>query len=154
MSDFLPTIIGEEDMKDIDYESVDGNLSTLVHRFIFSSGQTLMSTGDTSKLNVDEMCARYGSYLKSDIMTVPHHGANVDSYRGRNGTIEFYQLVDPAVVMWPAVESRVASSLQWNGKAGAKNEANYYLFNKMNVKENIIAGGKTTTITIPYIAEK
>jgi len=149
MSDFLPTIVGEEDMPDIDKNKVDGNIKTAVFRF-FIEEQSVLVTGDTTKLNIDEMCARYGSYLKSDIMTVPHHGHNENRYRARNGTIEFYTLVDPSIVMWPDGEEKQKKKLEWNHVAGSDWEANYYLVNFLHVKEVIVAGKTTKTVTLPY----
>ena len=150
MSDFLPTIIGEEDMPDVDKTSVDGNLKTAVFRF-FIGEQSILVTGDASKLNVDEMCDRYGSYLKSDIMTVPHHGHNQNRYRARNGTKEFYKLVDPSIVMWPDGVSAQKKKMAWDGVPGSAWEANYYLVHSLHVKEVIVAGSTTTTVTLPYI---
>ena len=150
MSDFLPTIIGEEDMPDIDKTSVDGNLKTAVFRF-FIGEQSILVTGDASKLNVDEMCDRYGSYLKSDIMTVPHHGHNQNRYRARNGTKKFYKLVDPSIVMWPDGVAAQQNKMAWNQTAGSAWEANYYLVHFLHVKEVIVAGKTTTTVTIPYV---
>jgi hypothetical protein len=150
MSDFLPTIVGEENIGDIDKTQVDGNLKNAVFRF-FTGDQSIMVTGDASKVNVDEMCKRYGEYLKTDIMTVPHHGHNQNRYRARNGTIEFYKLVDPSIVMWPDGVSAQQKKMAWNQTAGSAWEANYYLVHFLHVKEVIVAGKTTTTVTIPYV---
>ncbi len=150
MSDFLPTIVGEENIGDIDKSSVDGNLKNAVFRF-FTGDQSIMVTGDASKINVDEMCKRYGEYLKTDIMTVPHHGHNQNRYRARNGTIEFYKLVDPSIVMWPDGVAAQQNKMAWNQTAGSAWEANYYLVHFLHVKEVIVAGKTTTTVTIPYV---
>ena len=150
MSDFLPTIVGEENIEDIDKTKVDGNLKNVVYRF-FIGGQRVLVTGDASKVNIDEICARYGEYLKSDIMTVPHHGHNQNRYRARNGTKELYTLVDPSIVMWPDGVSAQKKKMAWDGVAGSAWEANYYLVNSLHVKEVIVAGKTTTTVTLPYI---
>lgn len=150
MSDLLPTNVGEENIGDIDKTSVDGNLKNAVYRF-FTGDQTIMVTGDASKVNVDEMCKRYGEYLKTDIMTVPHHGHNQNRYRARNGTIEFYKLVDPSIVMWPDGVSAQQNKMAWNQTPGSAWEANYYLVHFLHVKEVIVAGKTTTTVTIPYV---
>ena len=150
MSDLLSTIVGEEDMPDVDKTSVDGNLKNAVYRF-FIGEQKILVTGDASKINVDEMCDRYGEYLKSDIMTVPHHGHNQDRYRARNGTIELYTLVDPSIVMWPDGVNAQKNKMKWNGVAGTQYEANYFLVYKLHVKEVIVAGSTTRTVTLPYI---
>ena len=145
MSDFLPQVIGLE-MSGADLENADGNIQSLVVRFKTKT-QSVMVTGDVSKVSVDEMVKRFTDYLKTDIMTVPHHGWNQNRYRARNGTIDFYFYVNPTVVLWP--DNKGTSKLAWNGKAGGDWEANYYLVNKLNVKE-VIWGSTTTTIVLPY----
>lgn len=150
MSDFLPNVIGEEaGVSDIDQNQVDGNLQTMVVRFI-TAGQKILVTGDTSKFNVDEMCDRYGEYLASEIMTVPHHGYNQNRYRARNGTMEFYKLIDPAIVMWPDGVQAQANKMKWDGNSGSNWEANYYLLHFLNVKECHVAGSTTKTFNLPY----
>ena len=148
MSDFLPMTVGEE-RSDADLTKVDGNLQNIVFR-MYMEGQSILVTGDTSKYNVDEMCDIYGDYLKSDMITVPHHGHNKNSYRARNGTVELYQLVDPAIVFWPAGNDAQASRLNWNGLAGANFEANYYLLYNLHVKKCYVAGNTNTTVTLPH----
>jgi len=148
MSDFLPKIIGEE-RADADKTSVDGNIQNVVVRFKMCD-QKILVTGDTTKVNVDEMCDRYGSELKSDLLTVPHHGHNEDRYRARNGTTEFYGLVDPETVLWPAADGDFLKRSKWDGTAGGKFEANYYLLNLLHVKETVVAGDDHTTLPLPY----
>ncbi len=150
MSDFIPQIIGEEKgIPDIDKENIDGNIETMVSRAKLG-GQTFMITGDTSKVCVDEMCDRYGAYLSSDIMQVPHHGHNRNSYRARNGTIEFYRFVDPSIVLWSSGVSGYTDRIKWNGTPGSNYEDNYRLVNDLNVKEVIVSGSTTRTLTLPY----
>ncbi len=150
MSDFLPQIIGEEKgIYDINKDKVDGNIETMVVRAKIG-GQTLLLNGDTTVTNINEMCKRYGDELKSDIMTVPHHGHNRNSYRARNSTKEFYTLIDPETVLWPCGASEAPKRLNWNGKPGGDYENNYYLINQLNVKEYIVAGSTTKTLPLPY----
>lgn len=148
MSDFLPQIIGQE-VSDADQTSADGNIQTVVFRMKIA-GQTILVTGDAAKVCVDEMCARYGAYLKSDMMTVPHHGWNENRYRARNGTVQFYSLVDPTVVFWPDGVKAQAEKMAWNGKSGGNWEANWYLINRLRVKQCIVAGSTTQTLPLPY----
>lgn len=152
MSDFIPQIIGLE-RGDADLTAADGNIQSIVVRFITTAekSQSVMVTGDVSKVCVDEMCARFGAYLKSDIMTVPHHGWNENRYRARNGTIGLYTLVDPTVVLWPDSVSAQAKKMLWDGKPGSNWEANYFLINSLHVKKCIVAGSTTVTFTLPYI---
>jgi glyoxylase-like metal-dependent hydrolase (beta-lactamase superfamily II) len=149
MSDFLPQIIGKE-MPGADEANADGNIQTVVCRMKLA-GQTILVTGDTAQVCVDEMCARYGTWLKSDMMTVPHHGWNENRYRARNGTIPFYTLVDPMVVFWPDGVKAQAEKMAWNGKPGGNWEANYFLINRLHVKQCIVAGSATQTFALPYM---
>lgn len=50
------------------------------------------------------MVRRYSdsAILKSDVMTVPHHGHDQDRYRARNGNNSFYDLVHPTATFFPA----------------------------------------------------
>jgi len=148
MSDFLPQTIGQE-MAGADQANADGNIQTVVFRMKIA-GQTILVTGDTAKVCVDEMCARYGTQLRSDMMTVPHHGWNQNRYRARNGTVQFYSLVDPTVVFWPDGVKAQAEKLAWNGKPGGDWEANYYLINRLHVKKCVVAGSNTQTLALPY----
>lgn len=148
MSDFIPQVIGLE-RSDADKSAVDGNLQNMTMRFSVA-GQKILVTGDASKYNVDEMCDRYGEYLKSDIMTVPHHGWNENRYRARNGTVEFYRFVDPVYVMWPDGDAAQQKKMQWDGVSGSNWEANYYLINSLHVKELYVAGSVTKTFVLPY----
>ncbi len=151
-SDFIPQIIGEEKgISDIDKKSVDSNIETTVFRAAIG-GQSLLVTGDTSKVCVDEMIARYGSYLKSDIMTVPHHGYDRNSYRSRNGSIAFYDLVKPSVAVWPCGEKNYTDRAKYNSVNG-NNKNNAYLVSMPQLKENIVAGKETKTIILPYTAK-
>lgn len=147
MSDFLPKIIGTE-TTDADKNNVDGNTQNVTVRFKMA-GQTIMVTGDATKINLDEMCDRYGEELKSDMITVPHHGHNEDRYRARNGTKEFYNLTDPETVFWPAADSDYDQRSRWDG-TGTKFEVNYYLLNLLHVKKTIVAGSTPKTVTLPY----
>ncbi len=150
MSDFLPSVIGAEpNIPDIIKDRVDGNISTMVFRLTLG-GQTILITGDTTKTNMDEMCNRYGDYLKSDMMTVAHHGYNHNSYRARNATKEFYDLVDPETVFWPSAADKFAERTNWSGTPGSNCEANYYLIHSLHVKECIVSGSTTRTLTLPY----
>ncbi len=148
MSDFLPQVIGTE-TPDADKANADGNIQTVVFRMKLA-GQTILVTGDAAKVCVDDMCARYGACLKSDMMTVPHHGWNENRYRARNGTIQLYTLVDPAVVFWPDGAKAQAKKLAWDGKPGGNWEANGYLINRLHVKRCVVAGSVTQTFPLPY----
>ena len=59
---------------------------------------TMMSTGDAYIHGGRWMCAMYGSALKSDMVTVSHHG-------GAGLEKAFYAFVSPRAVLWPHLRS-------------------------------------------------
>lgn len=60
------------------------------------SGKTVLMTGDAATATWNLMVKKYGSYLKSDCLQVPHHGVNP------GGTVEAYDLIAPNELFWPA----------------------------------------------------
>lgn len=99
MSDFIPLVIGFE-RADAEKDAGDGNSMSTVVRVITPEGNTCMLTGDSTNIVLDDMVDRYGAeYLKSDIVTTPHHAHNRDSYRARNATIKFYDAVKPEILV-------------------------------------------------------
>jgi beta-lactamase superfamily II metal-dependent hydrolase len=99
MSDFIPLVIGFE-RADAEKDAGDGNSMSTVVRAVTPEGNTCMLTGDSTNIVLDDMVDRYGAeYLKSDIVTTPHHGHNRDSYRARNATIKFYDAVKPEILV-------------------------------------------------------
>lgn len=63
------------------------------------NGKTVLMTGDAATATWNLLVKKYGSYLKSDYLQVPHHGA-----RG-GGTVEAYRLIAPDELFWPAGEN-------------------------------------------------
>ena len=61
---------------------------------------SLLFTGDAYLNSARWMCAMYGSYLQSDMVTMAHHG-------GPGAESRFYDLIAPKVVWWPHVKSSV-----------------------------------------------
>lgn len=119
------------------------NNSSLVTR-IHAGNQTVMITADILKEGCAVMLDRYGSYLKSDIMQVAHHGYLAASN-------EFYTAVDPAVILWP--NSRANAEVMSANKNGSSDYIqDFHLVNKLHVKECFVADEKNVTLTLPYTA--
>ena len=59
-------------------------------------GKSILMTGDAATATWNLLVTKYGTYLKSDYLQVPHHGA------AGGGTIDAYDLIDPDVLYWPA----------------------------------------------------
>jgi len=99
MSDFIPLVIGYE-AEDAKLDDGDGNNQSIVVRFRSPSGNRLMITGDATNILLDDMADRYGSeYLRTEIVTSPHHAYNSDVYKKRNATDKFYDAVQPKILI-------------------------------------------------------
>ncbi len=79
------------------------NATSLIFR-VTLGGQTVMVTGDASEHITSMACSMYGSYLKSDIVQMSHHG-------GDGATPEFYTLISPHTALWPAGETKYRQNL-------------------------------------------
>ncbi len=115
------------------------NDCTLVTR-VTIAGQTITYLGDVRYEGSDIMCDRYGSFLKSDIVQVSHHG-----YDG--GTIELYGLLKPETCLWPSPMKDYEKFT--NGSTNGYMGVNTYIFNTLKVQTNIFAE-PTSTIALPY----
>lgn len=106
MSDFMPnTIAYEQDGKGGDYNvmtsvciiDIDSTADRKDRWFVM---------GDTTTVACNEMCYRYGTYMKCDFVQMSHHGLSPlptgANCRRHCATIEIYELIDPAVALWPA----------------------------------------------------
>lgn len=101
------------------------------------AGQTLMIAADAEAAANNVLCNMYKEHLKSDILQVPHHGYPAV-------TIQFYNYIDPAVVLYAVSESgfnRLKTS-----------ESNAHLLNKLNVRQVILADwAHKRTLVLPYV---
>ena len=112
------------------------NESTTVLRMKLD-GNTFMWNGDAKNWASKGIVSRYGSYVKSDICQVAHHG-----YDGM--TQALYQTVDPFLLFWPTSNSNWTSQI--TGKTYAVDK---YLYEKLGA-ENIIVAEPTKSIMLPY----
>lgn len=76
----------------------DYNDASMVMR-LSVNGKSVLMTGDAATATWNLLAKKYGNYLKSDYLQVPHHGA-----RG-GGTVEAYRLIAPDELFWPAGEN-------------------------------------------------
>lgn len=75
------------------------NDTTAVWRMKFDNGESFMVLGDCTHHLSKQLAATYGTYLKSDILQLAHHGLI-------GGDKKLYQLIDPAVCFWATFEER------------------------------------------------
>ena len=100
------------------------------------AGQTIF-WGMDGQFKKSKLVERYGSYLKSDILQIPHH-----SFSG--GTKEGYALIDPTVCLLPGFEQ---VSYGWHS---IRREENHYLISELHVQDYLAGGRGDITIELPY----
>ena len=108
------------------------NDASVVFR-VRANGNSVLFTGDIADRASNVLCDMYGSYLKSDIVQVSHHGWN-------GATLAFYQNVSPKVAMWPNSQSEYTACMKSNAVFGE--------INRMLV--NMILGSKNVYIADTY----
>lgn len=160
--DMEPMTIGDEVDADDDWGKnqvatghADGNTISIVSRFTSKrTGHSFLCNADTTKTNIIEMKKRYGSVLKSDICTIPHHGQDVDRYRLQNGDIEFYKLIDPKAIFFPCITEdwpnrNHAYEQEWTKKHGYLSyTASSYIYNKVGAENTYVSGLGTKTVSM------
>lgn len=102
-------------------------------------GQTILFCAD-SELSQAALAERYGSYLKSDILQVTHHGFN-------GGTVKAYSLIDPEVCLVPVNESLFYGTMCYY------KEENKALIYGLDVKEIMTGSHGDIVLTLPYKAK-
>ncbi|MBQ3124190.1 MAG: hypothetical protein IJC09_02045 [Clostridia bacterium] len=127
-------------MDDTIHLSTDGNSTSLVMRMELA-GQVILWTGDAS-FSDSRFADKYGTYLKSDILQVPHHGFQSGTYEAE---IEAYGLINPSVCLLEASDA-VAFTLFCTFRKGAE-----YLMRNAGIDE-LITGEETRTLDLPYTA--
>lgn len=126
---------------------------------ITMQGKTLMVFGDcTAAVNSKIMTAAFGSYIKSDIMQVTHHGVG-------GGTLATFKAVDPDICLWSVNEKIFNGTAIRNGSEDKRavgtsslNPENMWLRASSGSDgqraRNHYHHSDTTTITIPSLAVK
>ena len=102
---------------------------------------TQMWTGDANRWQSRFMCATYGEYLKSDMVSVAHHGHN-------GCEVDFYTMVSPTAVWWPHHAGSVRSYLNpAKYKSDFRHQTDQYLCNELESVKYVytagVAGGST-----------
>jgi len=119
----------------------DANHLSLIIKMTLE-GQTILWCAD-GNLKRSKLAERYGSYLKADIMQLPHHGFN-------GGDSETYDLIDPRVVLAPTYDDDAFAYIN------IYEEYNFHLCKEMNVEEYICGkkyNGSNRTIELPYVPD-
>ncbi|MBQ4136383.1 MAG: hypothetical protein IJD73_04875 [Clostridia bacterium] len=118
---------------------------------ITMQGKTVMVFGDcTANVNSKIMTAAFGSYIKSDIMQITHHGVG-------GGTLATFKAVDPDICLWSLNEDKFTSDERATGST-SKNPENVWLradsgSDGQRARQHY-HHSDTTTITIPSMSVK
>lgn len=122
-------------------ESVSLNATSLVIKMTVKN-QVILISGDTYFVT-SKLAERYGTYLKADILQIPHHG-----FYG--GTEKGYRLIDPDVALIPVSEKNFFSAVSAKGIYLESNQALLYENHVKEVKTGS-DGTKNVTLELPYL---
>lgn len=114
------------------------NTTSLIVRMELA-GQVILWTAD-ARFEVACLAERYGAYLKADILQVPHHGFGSGS---PEAAIAGYKFIMPKVCLLPTSDYNAYTTF------GPNRKCTEYIMRHCGVKE-LITGGKTRTLTLPY----
>lgn len=116
------------------------NALSLVFKIHFMD-QTILMTGD-AMLPSSHLSTRFGTYLKSDILQVPHHMFD-------GGDIACYRLIDPETILIPCEDEYVFSVFSTRPKATG--EINLFLLRDMNVKDCYTGARGNIVLPLPHV---
>lgn len=113
----------------------DANSTSLMLK-MFIEGQSILFCAD-GYFKESLLPERYGSYLKSDILQIPHHG-----FCG--GTAEGYCLIDPKVCLAPVLEDDALAYIN------IYMDHNRALIYDLDVQEFLTGGRGNVVLQLPY----
>jgi hypothetical protein len=103
---------------------------------------SFLSTGDAYVHSARWMCATYGDYLESDMVTLSHHG-------GPGTEKNFYTLVAPKAVWWPHAPSAIYGSSGYLRSTSWYAKVDQYVFFELSTVDYIyIAGNYSITLDL------
>ena len=120
------------------HSSSNLNATSLVIRMKLG-GQVILFTTDAA-FSIAQLPQRYGTYLKADILQIPHHGFQCGTAADE---IEGYDLIAPKVCFLPVADYHAYTSFC------TYREGTAHIMQKPTVEE-IITGDVQRTVTLPY----
>ncbi len=139
----LETMVTWEDLNPV--QTPNTNDTNTVFRMTITSANsdeqtTMMWLGDANRLQSRFMCATYGTYLKSDMTTVAHHG-------NAGCEIDLYEMIDPETIFWTHNTNAVQGYLNPdNINRGWQWEVDqYFTYELASVKRVFTNGGQMFT---------
>lgn len=104
--DYMPrTIANEPDGIAAGLRKGDMNNLSVVCRITLGKSSFFVMA-DTTTLCCDEMCRRYGDYMRSDFVQASHHGLSKPTPRAHNATREIYDAISPRYAFMPCSAQR------------------------------------------------
>lgn len=131
----LEILFTYEDLPSLEEEpTLNTNDTSTVFR-VTVGGQSILFLGDIGKAANEVLLRRYGKQLKSDVCQVAHHGYF-------SSTAKFYDVVDPAILLWPASVAlfRSVCTLVWPSR---------HLLEELHVQDVYLAGEGTVSLELP-----
>ena len=126
----------------------DYNSTSVIIKMTFTDSETgeittFLSTGDATGVAMDVARDIFGDYMKSDIITVNHHGYG----SGSNGLLqEVYKVVSPALVLWPVGSGAYGNK---NGASKVLRDTNFNpSFKEVYYSGDV--GGRDVVVPLPY----
>ena len=116
------------------------NETSVVGRLVVDD-RSFMFAGDSHAIETDKVTSIYGSYIKSDVVQVIHHG-----YQG--GTNAYYSLVDPLTVLWPLGMKNYETAEPPNTPMKTWSYSAWLFSEESNVQNIYVAGSEVLTLLI------
>ena len=119
--------------------TTDINGLSLVYKIRYAE-QTILVTGDCAFPQA-HIAERFGAYLKSDILQVPHH-----MFYG--GSVEAYRLIDPETILIPCEDEYVFSV--FSTRANSTKAPSEFLMRDLHVKDCFVGARGDAVLILPY----
>jgi beta-lactamase superfamily II metal-dependent hydrolase len=116
----------------------DVNYATMVVR-VTVAGKSTILLGDAYDDVAPFLTKTYGSYLKSDMVQLAHHGTYP-------GTTELYSAINAPILFWPSSADNVKSRYNSSGHESLRKAISI-------AKDVYLASEGTVTLTIPHTLE-
>ena len=132
----IETLVTWEDMNP--WQVPNTNDTNTVLRFTISSQNsenttTMMLLGDANRNQSRFMCATFGTYLKSDMSTVAHHG-------NAGCEIELYEMIDPETLFWTHHATAAEDYMKPTGTSWNSEVDRYFAYTLASVKRIFTTG--------------
>ncbi|MBO5200761.1 MAG: MBL fold metallo-hydrolase [Clostridia bacterium] len=126
--DFYPTTLAESNF----------NTTSTIYR-IHIGGQSILMLGDATPASENKLLEQFGSYMKTDVLQLAHHGID--------GTMASYQTYDPEYALLPASKHFYKQYVKNDATAHAWNR--WLLNESENMKYMFVSGYGTFTVKLP-----